>query len=581
MNHLVTHKLKKETLKAPGQGAFFGFLSTGADKLLFITVALLLMIFVAYPIICIFLRSFGIGAFGKAAEQGIGLMYYKEVRTSYFVNLKHSVEVAFWVSLFSTAIAVAVSLFISTKKGLAYGLCMMILLLTMVSPPFVSSLAYIQLYGKRGWITYRLLGILRDPYNKYGIIFMESISYVPLNALFLKGILDKMDKGCLLCARDLGARQAARLKDIILPLMRPGILAVVLLNFVRSLSDYGTPVIIGGRYSTLASEIYMQIVGYSNLEKASAMNIILFIPSIVAFLLYRWLMDRSDKLISGGVHGSNAAASLTGLGVKLPRCGFIGALSEVLSWMFILMMSMQYVAIIFSAFFKPSKGVCHFTIDYWNELMAYNKGTLKRSIIYALIVAFAGTLFAMIFAWYVQRRKMPGSRTLDFISTVPYMIPGSCFGIAYILAFNHQPIKLTGTAFIVIANMVFKQLPSTGKICSASLVQIPESLEKSARDLGADQVHVLADVILPQLGPAFLSSFSYNFSSAMTTAGAIIFLIDPGRKLAVFKLFDAVYKGEYGVASVIAVIIMVVVLLLEGLIYLILGRRDDHVSGVE
>ena len=80
---------------------------------------------------------------------------------------------------------------------------------------------------------------------------------------------------------------------------------------------------------------------------------------------------------------------------------------------------------------------------------------------------------------------------------------------------------------------------------------------------------MLRDVILPSLRSAFLSCFVYNFSSSMTTAGAIIFLINPGKKLAVFKLFDAVYTGDYAVASLIASVIIVIVLAVEGLAYLI------------
>ena len=81
-------------------------------------------------------------------------------------------------------------------------------------------------------------------------------------------------------SQDLGASPRAILGDIVLPLIRPGIWVALLLSFVRSLADFGTPVIIGGRFSTIASEIYLQLVGYSNLEKASAMNMVLMLPSI-------------------------------------------------------------------------------------------------------------------------------------------------------------------------------------------------------------------------------------------------------------------------------------------------------------
>ncbi len=100
--------------------------------------------------------------------------------------------------------------------------------------------------------------------------------------------------------------------------------------------------------------------------------------------------------------------------------------------------------------------------------------------------------------------------------------------------------------------MLFKQLPTSTKICTASLALLPEVQERSARDLGAGRLAVLRDVVFPALRPAFLSCFVYNFTSSMTTAGSIIFLIDAKRQLAVFKLFDAVYQGDYALASLIA-----------------------------
>ena len=200
-------------------------------------------------------------------------------------------------------------------------------------------------------------------------------------------------------------------------------------------------------------------------------------------------------------------------------------------------------------------------------------------MIYALIVALVGTLFAMLFSYYVYRRRVRFRTFFDCLATLPYMLPGTCFGIGYILAFNHPPLKLTGTAVIVLANMLFKQLPTTTKICAATLAQIPEAQERAVRDLGGDQLNVLRDVIFPGLRPAFLSCFAYNFSSSMTTAGAVLFLIDPGHQLMVFKLFDAVYTGEYALASLMASAMILIVLAVEGGVYLAVGRKEKaHVS---
>ena len=152
---------------------------------------------------------------------------------------------------------------------------------------------------------------------------------------------------------------------------------------------------------------------------------------------------------------------------------------------------------------------------------------------------------------------------------------GTCFGIGYILAFNHPPLKLTGTALIVILNMIFKQLPTTTKTTSAALSQISVTMEQAAQDLGAQKFHVIKDIVFPNLKNAFLVGFINNFTSAMTTVGAVIFLIHPGKKIAVFSLFDAVNSGEYGLASLIAAFIIIITLLVNlGLSRIIMrGRR--------
>jgi iron(III) transport system permease protein len=131
----------------------------------------------------------------------------------------------------------------------------------------------------------------------------------------------------------------------------------------------------------------------------------------------------------------------------------------------------------------------------------------------------------------------------------------------------------------VLLNMLFKQLPTTTKLCAAALTQIPESMERAARDLGASRWAVLRTVVLPNMKPAFFSCFSYHFSASITSAGAILFLIDPGRKLAVFQLFDAVYTGDYATASLIATLMIVVVAIVEGAVYLLTRKEAAaHVS---
>lgn len=545
--------------------ASFPAVRRAADRLLLLVLLASICLFVLYPMVCILLRSL-------RGEEGVTLGQYAAVWGQYRGALCNSVFTAVCTALLCTLFSLCAALLLATGEGWRRALGMGLLLITMVSPPFVSSLAYIQLYGRRGWITYRLLGISWNPYNRWGVIWMQSLSFVPVNALFLIGMLSRMDRDSLNAARDLGASPGRVLRDVVLPLLRPGVLVCLLLSFVRSIADFGTPVTIGGRFSTIASEIYLQLVGFSNLEKASAMNMFLLLPSVAAFFLYRWLMEKA-----GPTAGERSRQQR--LRLSLGRCGAAGWLILAVGGLFFAMIGLQYVCIFATGFIKRTRGALSFTTQYLEELVRFNSDTMVRSVVYALIVAVGGTLFAMFFSYYVYRRRVRFGGFFDCLATLPYMLPGTCFGIGYILAFNHPPLKLTGTAVIVIANMLFKQLPTTTKICAATLAQIPEAQERAVRDLGGDRLNVLRDVIFPGLRPAFLSCFAYNFSSSMTTAGAVLFLIDPGHQLAVFKLFDAVYTGEYALASLMASAIILIVLAVEGGAALAVRRKErDHVS---
>ena len=122
-----------------------------------------LLLFVGYPIYCILQRS-------VHSADGPTLDAYRAVWNQYGTSFRHSLFVAVCGAVSSTVFSVAAALCIASSKGWRRKLLMGIVMVAMVSPPFVSSLAYIQLYGRRGWITYRLLGLSWNPYNKWGIL---------------------------------------------------------------------------------------------------------------------------------------------------------------------------------------------------------------------------------------------------------------------------------------------------------------------------------------------------------------------------------------------------------------------------
>ena len=503
-------------------------------SLFIILLILPIVLFIVYPIFLLFWKAFQVENPGQFFQQ-ISLRY----KTAFF----HSIESSFYSAVISTVMAFFLSYGIRSTGKWQKRIALILLSMSMVSPPFISSLSFITLYGRRGLITYRLLGLSFDPYHKWGVILMQSIHFACMNTLFFTNALEDFDGKLYDSGRDLGANAFFVLKDILLHLLSPAILASFFLSFLRGLSDFGTPIIIGGRYSTLATEIYLQIIGFSDFSKAAAMNILLLLPAFFSFLLYRMSMKRADER-------NKEQKGKTGL--RLDSKHWMNLPIQFLLFFFLLFQLLQYASIFLYGFLRFNKKQIFFTWENMGSLFQYNLSTMGLSLLLAFAASVVGSFFAFLLAYLMERKMKRGKKLLDFALSLPYLLPGTCFGLAYILAFNKAPLKLTGTVWIMLFSLLFRQMPLGSRLAGTALSQSPKNLELAARDLGAKPSLVFFQIILPGILPSFFSSVYLQFSQGLTTAGAIIFLISAKYKVLVYTLFDAINRGDYAVASLIS-----------------------------
>lgn len=524
-------------------------------SLFIILLILPIVLFIVYPIFLLFWKAFQVENPGQ---------YFQEIALRYKTAFFHSIESSFYSAVISTVMAFFLSYGIRSTGKWQKRIALILLSMSMVSPPFISSLSFITLYGRRGLITYRLLGLSFDPYHKWGVILMQSIHFACMNTLFFTNALEDFDGKLYDSGRDLGANAFFVLKDILLPLLSPAILASFFLSFLRGLSDFGTPIIIGGRYSTLATEIYLQIIGFSDFSKAAAMNILLLLPAFLSFLLYRMSMKRADER-------NKEQKGKTGL--RLDSKHWMNIPIQFLLFFFLLFQLLQYASIFLYGFLRFNKKQIFFTWENMGSLFQYNLSTMGLSLLLAFAASVVGSFFAFLLAYLMERKMKRGKKLLDFALSLPYLLPGTCFGLAYILAFNKAPLKLTGTVWIMLFSLLFRQMPLGSRLAGTALSQSPKNLELAARDLGAKPSMVFFQIILPGILPSFFSSVYLQFSQGLTTAGAIIFLISAKYKVLVYTLFDAINRGDYAVASLISGIMILLSLAFS----LILGRVQSLV----
>ncbi len=538
---------------------FYNFL----DKSLIAIVAGSILIFILFPVVMVIRESIYI-------DGGFTLAMYQNLFTENSQLLVNSVFVAGLATLGATVLALCIALYVSFSNDRIKNLVILILMLTMISPPFVSSLAYITLFGRRGFITHDLLGFTLNTYGWHGIALMQGFSHVSLSALIIIGVIQGIDKNLIHASLDLGADMARTLKKIVIPLAKPGIIVAALLTFINCLSDFGTPIFIGGGFNVLATEAYLNVIAYYNLSRAAAMSTLIMLPAFLVFLVYRYYMNEI-----GSFSGSSLKSASPGDSCMLLK-GSVKLVLSFATWIFLIFMLLQYGSILMSAITRHQGGELVFTGQFISGLSQHKINSLVRSIVYALIAGIVGSGLGILFAYFIERRKIRMGKTLDFIATLPYIIPGTFFGIGYILAFNNPPLVLTGTAMIVVLNYIFRQIPMTSKTGSAVLKTISPEVEEAGRDLGVARIWIIKDIILPLLKPAFLVGFISTFTVTMTSIGAVIFLIYPGGKVATVELFNCIRDGKFGEGSVIACLIILVTLIVNVIFSkVVLGKKTS------
>jgi len=529
-----------------------------SEKLIYILLGSSLLLFILWPILLVLKESLH-------GNSGLSLGCYYQLFSQNRRLISDSFLLAVASSALSVTLGLVMALYLTYSHWKGKLFIYAVLLLSMISPPFIAALSYVMLFGRRGFITYKLLHLSINPYGWHGVLIMQVLGFASIAALLIMGVLSSRDQSLEQASMDLGATPLQTLLRVILPVAKPGIIVAFLLVFVQVLADFGTPIIIGGNFSVLASEAYLQVIGLYDLPKASAMSTLLLIPSLLMFLIYRRMMNRSHFSSPSVGSSSNELMRLS---------PFTNLFLGVLTLSFVGFELLKYLTIFWGAFARTWGVNFSFTLNHIVDTLGAGKmDSFWRSLEYSLIAAIICSFMGMLLSYYLERKKYWGHSFFDFVATLPFMIPGPFLGIAYLLAFHGPPIDMTGTALIVICNCMFRQIPVSTRAGAAVLTQISPDIELSAKDLGARDLRVFFDIILPQLKPAFLVSFINTFTATMTTVGAIIFLISPGSKLATVELFEFVKIGKIGEAAVFANLIILATLIINLMFSFIIMKR--------
>lgn len=535
-------------------------------------------LFVFYPVALILIQA----AISAEGDYSLAALFSRLSSADVWSVAWNSLILAIAVGLATTLLGLGFALLHKRTDFRAKGLLRLLAILPIITPPFVIGLGIILLFGRNGmatWLMNEFLGIppSRWIYGFFGLLLVQTLAFTPIAYLVLIGVVDGISPSMEEAAQTLRADRWRTFKTVTWPLMRPGLANAFLIGFVESLADFGNPLVLGGNFDVLSTDIFFAIVGSQNDPgRAAALSIVLLLLTLSAFVLQRqWIGKKVYTTISG--------KGDSGLPARLPTGVRRLVYGTTMPW---LAFTILLYGIILTGGFVKSLGIDNrptlqhyitaFGIDWTEHGLLWSGRAWPSFFTTVELAAIAAPLTAVIgllTAYLLNRQRFIGQSAFEFITMLSFAIPGTVIGVSYIIAFNVPPIELTGTGLILIICFVFRNMPVSIRAGLAAMAQIDKSLDECSLMLRHGSFATLRRVVLPLLRPAIIASLVYAFVRAITSVSAVIFLVSAQYNLATAYIVGRVEVSDFGVAIAYSSVLILFMLLAIGLIQLGVGEQ--------
>lgn len=527
-----------------------------------------LLVFLVYPMFMLLRESVW------TAEEGFTLKNFAKFFSSsyYYGTILNSFKIALSVTVLSLLIGIPFSYFYSFYRLRGRKLLLVLSVLCCMSAPFIGAYSWILMLGRSGFITVFLkkaLGVdVGSIYGFSGILLSQTTKLFPLVFIYMNGAFRNIDSSLIEASGSLGSSRAKQFWGITLRLTTPTLLAAALLVFMRSLADFGTPMVIGEGYRTFPVEIYNQFLSENGADFgfASAISVIAIVLTGLIFLLQKYSTKKFEFTMSA-LHPvePRKPRGLAGLGMHL-FCYLVVAVS-ILPQVYIVGLSFRN--------YKNSVRLEGYSLKNYADAMKRGlRGATVNSTVYGVAALALIILFAVIIAYLVVRRSNTLNHAIDTISMLPYIMPGTVIGIALVVAFNSRPLALTGTMAIIVIALVIRRLPYTVRSATATLMQIPISVEEASVSLGASKLKTFVRVTVPMMKNGIVSGAILSWVAIITEISSSIILYNSKTITLPVGTYSSIVRGTTGTGAVFAAVTTVLTVL-SMIVYLRVSKTED------
>lgn len=466
----------------------------------------------------------------------------------------HSMIIALLTTFFSMVLGIPLAFFTTRFRIKGATFLNTLSVLALLSPTFIGAYSWITMLGRNGFLRllFQSIGInLPQIYGPLGIVLADSLQYYPFISLMTSGALMTIDRSLEEASENLGARSVKTFFSVTLPMVMPSLTGGALIVFMMSLSNFGTPMVIGGNYlvlPTLAYNLYTSEISQMP-GLASTVSIILMLCASVVIVLQQWVSSRRKY-----------ASMLVNRPVVKQLKGVKSVLAHLLCYFIVLFSMLPLAVIVYYSFRKTSGPVFQpgFALSSYRTIFFDVPKTVTNSFLYSIIAVILIASIGTLLGFVIARKRNVAVKVLDPLLMIPYMVPGTVLGIGFIVAFNKPPLFLSGTALIIILTYFIRRLPYSVRSAASILKQIDPALEEAGINLGSPPGRTFRTITLPLMRGGIISGGIMSWVTSMNELSASILLYVGATMTMPIKIYLSVLDGYFGPASAMSTILLVV-----------------------
>ncbi len=440
-------------------------------------------------------------------------------------------------------------------------------------PTVVVAAAFNSIFSPRGLFSFFFPSFIIHPSPFILILIAHTFYNTSIVIRIVGNAISRLDPKLEASARVLGADTFHVWKDVILPILRPSLLAAALLVFMFDFTSFGVILLLGGsQFATLEVEIYIRALQLPNLNLAALLAAIQLVFTLIFSILYSRTINQ--------VQTQTAPRFSTARPPKTIKEKIFAATLALLlsSFFFLPLISLPISSLTRLEADRGQRTEVQygFTTDYYEQLFINRRGSLfyvppVQAALNSLGFAGITVILSLALGYpaaYALAKPTRLEKFLDPFLMLPLGASAVMMGLGFILSFGRL---IASPFFIPIAHTLIA-LPFVIRTLQPALASIPERLRQAASTLGASPLRVWQTVDFPILSRATLSAATFAFTVSLGEFGATLLITRPEYPtipIAISRFLSQPGGLNYGQAMAMATVLMLLttlsILLIEKL----------------